>query len=368
MRLERLDVARRASAAMAHEARTPRARASTRSRCALAFPRLARRTGVVRRAAYRAADRSWRPSATVEGRGARRGRTAPRASSSARRGRLLPVDRRDARSGWRPAGPAATRRVVSELARYREAGGRGHPDRPGASGRIGRGGARASPTSEPGSPGDLPVRWVDDVVFAGRSRGRPIARPRAWAAHARRARSARERGEAAELASANARADAAIATVPRGRDPPWHHPHVVRTLYRAARVHTLGHPPAGEWVLVDDRHVAAGRRRRPARRRPRRRAPGRDDPARVHRRPRAPDEPRARRCERGRRGHRLGRRQLLAVAAARAGGRRNGVVSLQGYDESRWSRSDPADRSTELDAVTRDAARHPSHRRSRRTA
>jgi predicted amidohydrolase YtcJ len=29
----------------------------------------------------------------------------------------------------------------------------------------------------------------------------------------------------------------------------------VRTLYRAARVHTFGHPPTGEWVLVDGRHV-----------------------------------------------------------------------------------------------------------------
>jgi predicted amidohydrolase YtcJ len=29
----------------------------------------------------------------------------------------------------------------------------------------------------------------------------------------------------------------------------------VRTLYRALRVHTLGHPSVGEWVLVDERHV-----------------------------------------------------------------------------------------------------------------
>ncbi|MEW6060263.1 MAG: amidohydrolase family protein, partial [Actinomycetota bacterium] len=27
------------------------------------------------------------------------------------------------------------------------------------------------------------------------------------------------------------------------------------TLYRASRIHTLSHPPVGEWVLVDDRHV-----------------------------------------------------------------------------------------------------------------
>jgi predicted amidohydrolase YtcJ len=29
----------------------------------------------------------------------------------------------------------------------------------------------------------------------------------------------------------------------------------VRTLYRAARVHTFGHPPTGEWILVDGRHI-----------------------------------------------------------------------------------------------------------------
>ena len=29
----------------------------------------------------------------------------------------------------------------------------------------------------------------------------------------------------------------------------------MRTLYRAARIHTFGHPPTGEWILVDGRHV-----------------------------------------------------------------------------------------------------------------
>lgn len=29
----------------------------------------------------------------------------------------------------------------------------------------------------------------------------------------------------------------------------------MRTLYRASRVHTLGHPRTGEWLVVDDRHV-----------------------------------------------------------------------------------------------------------------
>ena len=79
-------------------------------------------------------------------------------------------------------------------------------------------------------------------------------------------------------------------TLPRGTHPPWHHPHVVKTLFRAARVHTLGHPPLGEWVLVDGRHVqrvgagdppAADRRRRAARV---------HHPARLHRRARASDE------------------------------------------------------------------------------
>ncbi|MGZ5300671.1 MAG: amidohydrolase family protein, partial [Actinomycetota bacterium] len=29
----------------------------------------------------------------------------------------------------------------------------------------------------------------------------------------------------------------------------------MRTLYRAARVHTLSYPQTGEWVLIDDRHI-----------------------------------------------------------------------------------------------------------------
>jgi predicted amidohydrolase YtcJ len=29
----------------------------------------------------------------------------------------------------------------------------------------------------------------------------------------------------------------------------------VKTLYRAARIHTFGHPPSGDWILVDGRHV-----------------------------------------------------------------------------------------------------------------
>jgi len=29
----------------------------------------------------------------------------------------------------------------------------------------------------------------------------------------------------------------------------------MRTLYLAARVHTLSHPATGEWILVDERHV-----------------------------------------------------------------------------------------------------------------
>ena len=44
----------------------------------------------------------------------------------------------------------------------------------------------------------------------------------------------------------------------------------VRTLYRAARVHTQAYPETGEWLLVDGPARAARRRRRPTRRRPRR--------------------------------------------------------------------------------------------------
>ena len=29
----------------------------------------------------------------------------------------------------------------------------------------------------------------------------------------------------------------------------------MRTLYRASMVHTLSHPPRGEWILIDGRHV-----------------------------------------------------------------------------------------------------------------
>ena len=29
----------------------------------------------------------------------------------------------------------------------------------------------------------------------------------------------------------------------------------MRTLYRAARVHTLSYPATGEWLLIDERHV-----------------------------------------------------------------------------------------------------------------
>ncbi|HVD68126.1 MAG TPA: amidohydrolase, partial [Actinomycetota bacterium] len=29
----------------------------------------------------------------------------------------------------------------------------------------------------------------------------------------------------------------------------------MKTLYRASRVYTFGHPPTGEWLLIDGRHV-----------------------------------------------------------------------------------------------------------------
>jgi predicted amidohydrolase YtcJ len=124
----------------------------------------------------------------------------------------------------------------------------------------------------------------------------------------------------------------------------------VKTLFRAARVHTLGHPPLGEWVLVDGRHIQRV---------------GAGDPPNADRVVELPgctilpgfidahvhltsvgaatanDDVAA-----------VGsRRELLAIAAARADDDTERVVSLQGYDESRWS--DPTLPSlAELDAIT----------------
>jgi predicted amidohydrolase YtcJ len=124
----------------------------------------------------------------------------------------------------------------------------------------------------------------------------------------------------------------------------------VKTLFRAARVHTLGHPPLGEWVLVDGRHVQrVGAGDPPAADRVVELPgctilPGFID-AHVHLTSVGAATANEDVAAVG------SRRELLTIAAARAADDTERVVSLQGYDESRWS--DPTLPSlAELDAVT----------------
>jgi predicted amidohydrolase YtcJ len=109
----------------------------------------------------------------------------------------------------------------------------------------------------------------------------------------------------------------------------------VRSLYRAHRVHTFGHPPTGEWILVDGRHVERA---------------GAGDPPHADRVVDLPgatvvpgfidahvhltslglaseneDVTAARSAE-----------ELLAIARDRARDATDEVVVLQGYDETRW--------------------------------
>ncbi len=124
----------------------------------------------------------------------------------------------------------------------------------------------------------------------------------------------------------------------------------MRTLYRAARVHTLGHPPLGEWLLIDDRHVQRV---------------GTGEPPEADRVVELPgativpgfidthvhltstgaalaneDVTTAR-----------SRQELLAIAAERAADETEPVVCLQGFDETRWT--DPTLPTVqELDALT----------------
>ena len=164
--------------------------------------------------------------------------------------------------------------LLTALARYREAGGDGIPigprrRRPIAEAVLALADERAR------IAGRLPVRWVDDVVFVGD----PEAVHRAWRAWAAAlAELGLREHEGKRSTSLSTLAGRAIV---RRRRSPWHHARVVRSLYRARRVHTFGHPPAGEWVLVDGRHVERVGRRRPTPRRPCRRPPGRNDRARV---------------------------------------------------------------------------------------
>jgi hypothetical protein len=124
----------------------------------------------------------------------------------------------------------------------------------------------------------------------------------------------------------------------------------VRTLYRAARVHTFSYPQSGEWVLIDDRHVQRV---------------GSGDPPHADR---VVDLPGATimpgfidtHVHLTRTGLALSNRdveaatsaeELLALARERAA-EGDGPVVLLGFDETRWS--DPTHPLMEaLDAVTR---------------
>ncbi|MGE5225771.1 MAG: amidohydrolase [Planctomycetaceae bacterium] len=124
----------------------------------------------------------------------------------------------------------------------------------------------------------------------------------------------------------------------------------MRTLYRASRVHTLGHPPSGDWLLVDGRHVQRV---------------GTGDPPQADR---VVDLPGAtivpgfvdahvhltstglslsnRDVETA-----TSREELLALARGRAASDPEPVVLLQGFDETRWE--DPAFPSLDdLDAIS----------------
>lgn len=123
----------------------------------------------------------------------------------------------------------------------------------------------------------------------------------------------------------------------------------MRTLYRASRVHTLSYPQAGEWVLIDDRHVQ--------------RVGGGDPPEadRIVELPGATILPGFidTHVHLTRTGSALANRdveaagsvaELLAIARERASAG-EGPVVLIGFDESRWG--DPTHPGiAELDAVT----------------
>lgn len=124
----------------------------------------------------------------------------------------------------------------------------------------------------------------------------------------------------------------------------------MRTLYRARRVHTFGHPRAGEWLLVDDRHVQrVGSGEPPAADRivelpGATLMPGFID-AHVHL------TSTGLATTEGDVIATRSRHELLAVASARAADETERVVALQGFDETMWS--DPTlPTIEELDAVT----------------
>ena len=124
----------------------------------------------------------------------------------------------------------------------------------------------------------------------------------------------------------------------------------MRSLYRAHRVYTFGHPPTGDWLLVDGRHVErVGTGEPPQADRvvdlpSAAIVPGFVD-AHVHLTSLGlsadnEDVAAARSAA-----------ELLAIARDRARDATDDVVALQGYDETRWS--DPTlPRLRELDEVT----------------
>jgi predicted amidohydrolase YtcJ len=195
------------------------------------------------------------------------------------------------------------------------------------------------------------VRWVDDVVLLADGRlaaGRALD---AWAAALAELGLRPHEGKTFTRAGDG---DGLLAIVggtsAAHRGCAWQDRRAVRTLYRAARVHTLGHPPSGDWLLVDGRHVqrvGAGE-------------PPQAD--RVVELPGATIVPgfvdahvhltstglslSMRDVEAA-----TSREELLALARGRAAGDPEPVVLLQGFDETRWG--DPAFPSLEeLDAVT----------------
>ena len=124
----------------------------------------------------------------------------------------------------------------------------------------------------------------------------------------------------------------------------------MKTLYRASRVHTFGHPPTGEWLLIDGRHVQRV---------------GSGEPPAANRTVELPgitilpgfidthvhltaaglsmsneDVVAAR-----------SKGELLALAAGRSAGDDEPVILLQGFDETRWDRPDHPTLG-EMDAVT----------------
>ena len=191
--------------ALAHDGSTHRRLAPMRPPSRLALPHL--EAGPRSFGAPRRTRSTWRP-ARLEWRRAVASRELGRGPGRReRRGRVLPVD--PATAAIRMAARRAGGEPEPLLAAARALPGRrrsGHPDRPGAVRVGGRGGPahrRRAGAIEPASP---PVRWVDDVVFAG---DRDAVRRRARGVDARpaRARAAGERGEAPDLRPANARAD-----------------------------------------------------------------------------------------------------------------------------------------------------------------